>query len=120
MAEIQAFVTVSTVHPNGSEDNGWIDWGWSTTMLHKEREDVEPVLSIDESDTEALADEVPDIIAEVVGVCHNNGAGTFYAEDAYVDMRTGVSYMYAIHFKRVDNDTETAWCPVEDGNLELD
>lgn len=119
MATIQAFVTVSTVNlDTGAEGDGWIDWGWSTTMLHSEREDVEPVIEIDESDTEALADEIPDILAEVVGVYHNNGAGTFYAEDAYE--REGVSYSYAIHFKRVDGRTETAWCPVEDGNLELD
>ncbi len=118
MAKIQAFVTVSTVYPTGGEDHGWIDWGWSTTMIHGDREDVEPVLSIDENDTEALANEIPDILSEVVGVYHNNGAGTFYAEDAYES--AGVSYSYAIHFKRVDERTETAWCPCEDGNLELD
>lgn len=118
MAEIQAFVTASTVNlDTGAEGNGWIDWGWSTTMLHSEREDVEPVITIDESDTEALANEIPDILAEVVGVYFNNGAGTFYAEDEYT--HEGVSYSYAIHFKRVDERTETAWCPCEDGNLEL-
>ena len=120
MTKIQAFVSVSTVHPNGMEEDGWIDWGWSSTMLHKERDDVDPVLSIDIENTTALADEIPDILSEVVGVYYNNGSGTFYAEDAYVDMRTGVSYMYAIHFKCMDERTETAWCPCEDGNLELD
>lgn len=119
MAEIQAFVTVSTVDlDTGAEGNGWIDWGWSSVMLHKERDDVDPVLSINEDDTEALANEIPDVLSEVVGVYHNNGAGTFYAEDEY--RRDGIAYMYAIHFKRIDSDTETAWCPVEDGNLELD
>lgn len=120
MARIQAFVTASTVdldHPH-REGDGWVDWGWSRSMLHSAREDVEPVIDIDESDTEALANEIPDILAEVVGVYHNNGAGTFYAEDS--ENIAGASYTYALHFKRVDNTTETAWCPVDDGNLELD
>lgn len=119
MAQIQAFVTASTVdldYPH-REGNGWIDWGWSSTLLHAEREDVEPVLSINEDDRESLESEIPDILAEVVGFYHNNGAGTFYAQDA--ETRDGVSYSYAIHFKRIDSHTETAWCPVEDGSLEL-
>lgn len=119
MALIQAFVTASTVdldYPH-REGDGWIDWGWSSTLLHSERDDVDPVISIDETDREALEDEIPDIIGEVLGAYTNNGAGTFYAEDA--ETRDGVSYSYALHFKRIDDKTESAWCPVEDGALEL-
>lgn len=119
MARIQAFVTASTVdldYPH-REGNGWIDWGWSSVLLHENREDVEPVIDIDESDRDAVTDEIPDVIGEVLGAYYNNGSGTFYAEDAYE--REGVSYSYALHFKRVDDKTESAWCPVEDGNLEL-
>lgn len=121
MALIQAFVTASTVdrdYPH-REGNGWIDWGWSSTLLHASRDEVEPVLSIEETDREALQDEIPDVLAEVVGVYHDNGAGTFYAQDAYVDKVTGIHYTYATHFKRVDGDSETLWCPSEDGGLEL-
>lgn len=119
MARIQAFVTASTVdldYPH-REGNGWIDWGWSSTLLHENRDDVDPLVDIDEDDDYALQNEIPDAIGEVLGAYTNNGSGTFYGEDA--ETRDGVSYTYAVHFKRVDRDTETLWCPVEDGNLEL-
>lgn len=119
MARIQAFVTASTVDLDYPyrEGNGWIDWGWSSIRLHENRDDVDPVIDIDETDREALTDEIPDIIGEVLGAYYNNGAGTFYGEDSRE--RNGVSYSYALHFKRIDERTESDWCPVEDGSLEL-
>ncbi len=119
MARIQAFVSASTVdldYPH-REGNGWIDWGWSSTLLHENRDDVDPLVDIDETDSETLADEIPDAIGEVLGAYCNNGSGTFYGEDS--ENRDGVSYTYAVHFKRIDGYHETLWCPVEDGNLEL-
>ena len=119
MAQIQAFVSASTAeldHPY-RENNGWIDWGWSSTLLHENRDDVEPLIDIDEEDSEALADEIPDVLGIVLGAYCNNGSGTFYGQDS--ENHDGVSYTYAVHFKRVDETTETLWCPVEDGNLEL-
>lgn len=107
-------------YPN--EEHGWIDRSWSPTVLHDSRNDVSPVVSLDEGD-EDLAEEVRDALGWLEGGCEDNGDGTFYASDSYHPYTETWSYDYAIHFTvKYHNGqgwVEHAWHPVKDGGIEL-
>ncbi|MBD0739815.1 hypothetical protein [Streptomyces sp. CBMA29] len=122
MGQIFAFVTASVVRSNGAEEHGWIDTWWSRTELQEARNYAPPVVNLPEDD-EDLAEYVRDAIGENLGVYFDNGDGTFYAEDAHQDVKTGDHWSYAMHFKRKylgpNGWTETDWHPVADGGITL-
>lgn len=107
MSWIHAYMTGSYIGPDGDEDcdSGWIDPSWSRTVLYDSRNDVGTLLSMNESE-EDLLDHIEDLlISNLPGEYYDNGDGTFYSEDATVDITTGASWEYAIHFKRKYYDT---------------
>jgi hypothetical protein len=105
------------------EESGWIDCAWSPTVLQDSRNDVRPVVDVDESDTETLADEVRDALGWLEGGYEDNGDGTFYASGSRSPMDEPWTYSYALHFVRKslgpEGYVETAWHPVRDGGITL-
>lgn len=97
------------------EEHGWIDRSWSTTVLHDSRNDVRPVVDVDENDTETLTDEVQDALGWLEGGYNDNGDGTFYAADSYKPFDEPWDYSYALHFVRKFHGpngwTEESWTP---------
>lgn len=122
---IFAFMTGEAVSVDGGEDEreerrGWIDREWSMTVLHESRNDVAPLVSLDESDTESLADEIRDILGDG-SLYFDNGDGTFYGQSE--TMEDGFYWTYAIHFVRKggasEGFAEMPWHPESDGGISL-
>ena len=115
MARITAYLTATAVTPadNGDhrDEHGYIDPEWSRTQLHDKREDVTPVIDVDESG-EDLASEVREAI-EGMGISADNGDGSFIGQDEYVE--DGKSYTYVLHFDR----DGAPWHPAKDGGVDL-
>ncbi|MET9385321.1 hypothetical protein ABZY09_30680 [Streptomyces sp. NPDC002928] len=101
------------------EEHGWIDRSWSVRVLHDSRNDVRPVVDVDESDAETLAEEITDALEWLEGGYEDNGDGTFYASDSYRPYDEPWSYSYALHFVRKFHGpngwTEQAWHPKSAG-----
>lgn len=101
------------------EESGWIDRSWSPRVLHDSRNDVRPVVDVDESDAETLAEEVTDALGWLEGGYNDNGDGTFYAADSYKPCDEPWSYSYALHFVRKfygsNGWTEKPWHPKSAG-----
>lgn len=121
---IFAFMTATAVEI-GPEDErneryGWIDREWSMTDIHDSRNDVSPLVSLDESDTEALADEIRDVLGDG-SLWEDNGDGSFYGKDERVE--DGYSWTYVVHFKRKffgsNGYAEIDWHPMRDGGISL-
>lgn len=113
-------------HEDPIEEHGWVDRSWSPYVLHDGRNDVRPVVDVDESDTEQLAEEVLDALGWLEGGYEDNGGGTFYSSGSYMpfhDNPEGWSYSYALHFTRKSYESrgyvERPWHPVEDGGIGL-
>lgn len=104
------------------EEHGWIDRRWSSRELYESRNDVSPVINLDESH-EDLADEVRDALGWLEGGFTDNGDGTFYASGDHQPYDEPWNYSYALHFtvKSLGPDGwfEKAWHPVRDGGIEL-
>jgi hypothetical protein len=125
MGHIFAFMTGEAVSVDGGEDEreerrGWIDREWSMTVLHESRNDVSPLVSLDESDTESLADEIRDILGDG-SLYFDNGDGTFYGQSE--TMEDGFYWTYAVHFVRKGGASEgfqeSPWHPESDGGISL-
>ena len=125
MGHIFAFMTADAVSIDGTEDereerHGWIDKEWSMTVLHESRNDVSPLVSVEESDAETLADEIRDVLGDG-SLYFDNGDGSFYAHDSTEE--DGFSWTYAVHFKRKflgsNGWIETDWHPETDGGISL-
>lgn len=105
------------------EENGWVDRRWSATTLYDNRNDVSPVVDVDESDRETLEEDVRDALGWLEGGYNDNGDGTFYAADSYQPYDEPWSYSYALHFKRkylgANGYVEVPWHPVKDGGITL-
>ena len=109
---------------DATEEHGWIDRSWSPYVLHDSRNDARPVVDVDLSDTETLADECRDALGWLEGGAEDNGDGTFYSADSYTpygvhtDDRGEWTYSYALHFTRKflgpKGWTEEAWIPPMD------
>lgn len=100
MSRIFAFMTGNYVDPDSDveadfDERGWIDPSWSTVTLFDNRNDVSPLLNMDEDDPD-LQEYIDDITTGYT----NDGDGTFYSVDSTQDMTTGWHWSYAIHFKR--------------------
>lgn len=96
----------------GVELSGWIDKSWSMTDIHDRREDVEPLMSVDESDTEELAEMVRDILGDA-SLYFDNGDGKFYPHDSVTE--GNLSFSYCISFSLNGAD----WHPERDGGIPL-
>ncbi|QZE11367.1 hypothetical protein SEA_FORREST_264 [Streptomyces phage Forrest] len=125
MGHIFAFMTGTAVSLDGGEDereerHGWIDKEWSMTVLHESRNDVAPLVSVDESDTETLTDEIRDVLGDG-SLWDDNGDGSFYSQGESVE--DGYAWTYAVHFKRKggasEGFAETDWHPKTDGGISL-
>lgn len=130
---IFAFITCTRVmwpegeDGNSSEDyieeHGWIDRRWSATTLYDNRNDVSPVVDVDESDRETLEEDVRDALGWLEGGYDDNGDGTFYAADSYQPYDQPWSYSYALHFVRkylgANGYVEAPWHPAKDGGLTI-
>lgn len=107
-----------------TEEHGWIDRRWSSTQLYESRNDVSPVINLDE-ESEELPDEVRDALGWLDGGYEDNGNGTFYASESYQPYTEPWHYSYAIHFSRKSRDhatgewVERSWHPVRDGGISL-
>lgn len=86
-------------YPDPVEEHGWIDRRWDPRELYESRDDVSPVIDLDEDD-EDLMDEVRDALGWLEGGYEDNGRGTFYSSDSYRPVDEPWSYSYAIHFTR--------------------
>lgn len=123
---IFAFMTATAVEiapddeNGGIELNGWVDREWSMTALHDSRNDVSPLMSLDESDTEALADEIRDILGDA-SLYFDNGDGNFYIHDSRTE--DGMEFTYCVNFKRKflgsNGWAEESWHPENDGGISL-
>lgn len=111
MSYIHAFMTATVVRANGLEEHGWVDASWSKTTLWAARNDAGTLLSTPEHDEYLM-----EYISDLVYGYRDNGDGTFYAEDPEVDIETGDSWSYAIHFISKNYQTngwgETPFVPV--------
>ena len=100
------------------EEDGWIDRRWSPYVLYDSRNDVTPVVDVDESSTEDLANEVQDALSWLEGGYENCGDGTFYANETYQPYDDPWGYSYALHFMRKfygpKGWTEEPWTPPAD------
>lgn len=100
-----------------SERNGWVDKD-DLFSLEENRNDVRPLMSVDESDSEGLAEEIRDILGDC-SLWFNNGDGTFYS--GYESKDDGWTYTYAVHFKAKTYGAlgvvETDWHPESDGGI---
>lgn len=119
MGRIFAHYTVSRVMwEDGCDDPvkeyGWIDRRWSRSQLYDSRNDVSPVISLDEDD-EDLMDEVRDALEWLEGGYEDNGCGMFYSRESYNPSDEPWSYSYALHFTRkyygAKGWTEEPWVP---------
>ena len=125
MGKVYAFMSATAVELDGNEDergerNGWVDPSWSMGELHDSRNDVAPLMSTDESDTEELTDVVRDILGDG-SLYEDNGDGSFYAMDSQT--HDGWDFAYCIHFfvKDCINGVwqEIDWHPERDGGISL-
>lgn len=82
------------------EEHGWVDRSWNPRTLYDSRNDVRPVVSEDERDTEELTEAVRDALEWLPGGYEDNGDGTFYASDSESPMDEPWDYTYALHFVR--------------------
>jgi hypothetical protein len=96
----------------GIERHGFIDREWSMTDIHDKRSDVEPLMSVDENDTEALTEEIRDILGDA-SLYFDNGDGHFYINDSVKE--NGIEYTYCISFSLNGAD----WHPERDGGISL-
>lgn len=96
------------------EEHGWIDRNWSATELFEHRNDVSPIVSLDESDPD-LMEEVREALGWLEGGFEDNGDGTFYARESYQPLTEPWHYSYALHFVRKFHGpkgwTEERWIP---------
>lgn len=96
------------------EEHGWVDRSWNSRELYESRNDVRPVINLNEDDPE-LMDEVRGALGWLEGGYENNGDGTFYSKDSYQPYDEPWSYSYALHFTRKffgpKGWTEEAWVP---------
>jgi hypothetical protein len=126
MGNVFAFMTGSAVEISpedengGVELNGWIDQSWSMTHLHDSRNDVRPLMNLDETDYEGLVDEIRDILGNGE-MWEDNGDGSFYSKGSRTE--DGMEYTYAVHFKLKSHSEsgwiETDWHPERDGGISL-
>lgn len=103
------FMTADTHSPDSEWTmSGWIDPGWSRTVLHESRNDVGPVVSEDlDSDGHPSPEgeeEIFDAVHNNLGAFEDNGDGTFYGQDVYQEPETGQYWTYALHFVRKGYD----------------
>lgn len=114
------FITADSVNPDTEEElHGWIDWNWSRTQLHENKEDVRALELEDGQDTQTF-------IESILGAVHTDDGETFYAVDGETDGMTGISWSWAAHVEEVPmcerhggawgNDTTCPNCTDEDGN----
>jgi hypothetical protein len=125
MGNIFAYITATAVSLDGNEDErekrrGYIDKEWSMTELHDSRNDVPMLMNVDESDIDALTEEIRDILGDG-SLYFDNGDGNFYGQGE--SQEDGFSWTYCVHFKRKgaasENFAETAWHPEHDGGISL-
>jgi hypothetical protein len=90
------------------EEHGWIDRRWSSRELYDSRNDVSPVINLNENDPD-LMDEVRDALGWLDGGYEDNGDGTFCAAESYQPPDEPWVYSYALHFKRKFRDSECRW-----------
>lgn len=85
------------------EEHGWVDRHWSSRALFESRNDVDPIVKLDE-DSEDLEDEVKDALGWLEGGpelgYENNGDGTFYSRESYQPYDEPWRYSYDLHFTR--------------------
>lgn len=124
MGQIFAFITATAVSLEDDENsrrerNGWIDRE-DMTELEESRNYVRPLISVDESDAETLAEEIRDVLGDG-SLYEDNGDGTYYGITENV--HDGWSFTYAVHFKRKylgsAGYVEVAWHPENDGGISL-
>lgn len=124
---IFAFMTATAVEiapeaeDSGIELRGWIDKEWSMTTLHDSRNDVRPLMNVDETATDDLSEEISDILGDG-SLWEDNGDGDFYSKETRIE--DGYEYSYCVHFHRrfIASDgswAETEWHPENDGGIVL-
>lgn len=114
---LYAYVTGDRVTPESAsegmaEESGWIDWDYSATTLHKSRNYVRPLISVDVAELRhgrdygnGLADtprevrqEILDAIRDVIGHADSSDCGTIYAADETIwDYSSPDTFTYAVH-----------------------
>jgi len=97
-----------------TEEHGWVDRSWSPYILEECRNDVRPIISLDENHPD-LREEVEEALEWLEGGYENNGDGTFYSRETYQPSGELWGYSYAIHFVRKffgpNGWTEEPWSP---------
>lgn len=73
-----------------TREDGWIDPKWSMTVLFAGKEDVRT------ETFDTLAEAVA-FIEDTIGSVHDNGDGTYYAQDGHMDLQSGDDWSYAGH-----------------------
>lgn len=90
----KVYITADIYNPvTEEESHGWIDWNWSRTQLHENKEDVR-TLELEDDEN------VWKFIENLIGEIDLQSRSTYYAADSVTDYVTGLSYTYAAHVEQ--------------------